>query len=169
MPDISQKKWYIYKITNPEGSTYIGRTNRLYDRKRVHLHAGKNISAFKNKRLKASLAYFGVEKHQFDVIDVFENTEQYANGKEIFWIRTYMSNFTKWPENKGFNMIEGRMGFVGMKHTEESKKYMSVVRRSMGLKPSDSARKLMSEKAKTHTKEHQKKAQAAAAKSVMKR
>ena len=31
----------------------------------------------------------------------------YANGKEIFWIRSYMSNYSKWPEMRGLNLTDG--------------------------------------------------------------
>lgn len=81
---------------------------------------------------------YGSENHSFDIIDSFESTSVFAEGKEMFWIRSYMSNRSRWRDGNGLNLTNGGDSFLGLKHdkgrvsafkgrrhTEESKRILS--------------------------------------------
>lgn len=68
----------------------------------------------------------GLNAHNFTVIDSFEGNTSYALGKEMFWIRTYMSNRSKFPEINGLNITDGGEGSLGAKRTIEQKKAQSI-------------------------------------------
>lgn len=103
------KHYFIYKITNPEGSVYIGKTIDFKRRMRDH----KNKTHYEKSPLTASVSEFGWDKHDYEIIDSLYDTEVAADGKEMFWIRTYMSNRNKWPEINGLNLSDGGSGCLG--------------------------------------------------------
>ncbi len=108
--------WTVYKVTNPEGQVYIGETKNL--KKRIRRYRGKEAGT--QSALLASLHKHGFENHKIEVIETFDSTESYSNDKEIFWIRTYMSNSYRWPEIKGLNQCDGGKGTKGYRHSEET-------------------------------------------------
>lgn len=113
------KKWVIYKMTNPVGQVYIGRTSSLKSR----LLNYKNL----NGRTKGqpflywSLLQHGFEHHIVDILEEGIRTEKEGKAKEMFWVRTYMSNSIKWPEQKGLNRTDGGQGANGLIHADDSK------------------------------------------------
>lgn len=129
------RDWAIYKVTNPSGGIYIGKTynfnGRIGNYKRM-------AGGLKSQRLLySSLQKYGFNNHSITIIDSFNSTTDYADGKEMFWIRSYMSNLTKWRSSHGMNLTDGGEGapgakfpnrispFKGKKHTEEQKKKLS--------------------------------------------
>ena len=42
-----------------------------------------------------------------------------ADGKEMFWIRSYMSNKNKYPEQNGLNLTDGGEGRINAKMSED--------------------------------------------------
>jgi hypothetical protein len=46
-------------------------------------------------------------------------------SKEIFWIKSYMSNCVKYPEMRGLNLTDGGQGTIGYKATDELRKRLS--------------------------------------------
>jgi hypothetical protein len=115
-------KWTIYKITNPVGSIYIGKTRNLDNRIRQYkypAHHGHHLAS-------ASVKKYGFNNHQFEVIDQFESDKNFAAGKELFWIRTYMSNRNKWPEMNGLNLTDGGDGNLGRPATKKQKELLSI-------------------------------------------
>lgn len=127
------RKWIIYTITNPEGRVYVGKT--CSGRKRFNSHF--NLKRQSNKYLAASIEKYGYENHKVDYVDQFEGTDEYANGKEIFWIRSYMSNINKYPECNGFNQTDGGKSLKGYSHTNETKIKIGAANKNryVGVKP----------------------------------
>lgn len=109
------RNWVIYKITSPSGRIYIGKTSN-YKSRILHY---KNITCKCQAILYKSLKKYGYNNHIIEIIDEFCSNNGYANGKEIFWIRSYMSNYSKWPEMRGLNLTDGGEGTVGRKATKE--------------------------------------------------
>lgn len=111
------KNWCIYKITNPNNNIYIGITSNF----------NKRMSTYKsNAKTKTSLIYssmkkYGYDAHKIEIIDSFISNISYAAGKEIFWIRSHMSNRCKYPEIKGLNLSDGGGGMLGNKPSEKTK------------------------------------------------
>jgi group I intron endonuclease len=119
MPSSDIKKWTIYKITNPIGQVYVGCTSSFH--RRYNDYKALTNSIKKQRLLYNSLIVYGVDKHSIEVIEEFENTHLYAQGKEIFWIRTNVCNYNKWPEYNGLNLTNGGAGNKGMVITTEAK------------------------------------------------
>lgn len=152
------KNWSIYKIVNPKGRVYIGITSNL--KKRIAYY--RNNSCKDQSLLYKSISKYGFDNHSFCVIDQFESDCNAAMGKEIFWIRTYMSNINAFKEANGLNLTRGGQGTLGVlfsaerrenlrrkatgrKHTEEQKKKIGDAKRGKpgikGRKWSDEERK----------------------------
>lgn len=70
----------IYKITSPSGRIYIGQSVNIKERFREHAktHRGKAQTKLKN-----SFSKYGVENHQFDIIEYCSREE--LNCSERFW------------------------------------------------------------------------------------
>lgn len=98
------RNWVIYKITNPTGMIYVGLTRnfikRMYDYS--WRHGGKGQPIIYNSIIK-----YGFKNHKVEKIDSFTSELEYANGREMFWIRSFMSNKNKWPEQNGMNLCDG--------------------------------------------------------------
>lgn len=114
--NIAVRHWAIYKITNPNGRVYIGKTHNL--KKRISSY--KCNAGSKGRIITRSAIKYGFDNHLFEVIDSFESDTAYASGKEIFWIRTYLSNVDKYPEHNGMNVTDGGEGSPGYRHRGES-------------------------------------------------
>ncbi len=120
------KNWVIYKITSPSGRIYIGKTSNLHNR----LNAYRRHNCMFQKALLNSFNKYGFNNHKFDIIDEFCNNISYANGKEIFWIRTFMCNFSKWPKMRGLNLTDGGEGMVGWKPSEDTINKMKEIHKN---------------------------------------
>jgi len=122
------RRWYVYKTTNPENQVYIGRTSNIKNRKSAQLkpYWHRHKINRRNRFFIESLKTHEVENHKFEVIESFDGTEREVDSKEMFWIRTYMSNRNKYPEQNGFNLTDGGIGIRGYKNTEETKQKMSI-------------------------------------------
>jgi group I intron endonuclease len=69
-----------------------------------------------------SLKKHGVDSHIFSIVEQFKSNNDYASGKEMFWIRSYMSNLNKWRCGFGMNLTDGGDGTTGRVVSEETKK-----------------------------------------------
>jgi len=99
------REWTIYKITNPAGGIYIGRTCDFNTR--MSRYRRWKVATIEQHRVEDSFRQFGFDNHVVDKIDQFVSDKDYADSKEMFWIRSYMSNFNKWPEMSGLNLTDG--------------------------------------------------------------
>lgn len=142
--------WVIYKMVNPTGSIYIGKTSNFTKRMSHY----RNLS-LKQPKLLASLKKYGYGAHNVSVVETFNGNCNYADGKEMFWIRSYMSNFIKWPECNGLNLTNGGQGTIGYKATDELRKRLSDSHKGLpsgrkGVKMSEEDRIKMKERYKNN-------------------
>ena len=107
----------IYKITNPEGKTYIGLSKEIEKRWMSH----KNLQFQGNELLRESLIKYGRDSHSFEVIEEIDisNLERAKSNsllrkRERYWIKE-LDTF-----NNGLNSNGGGSGCN--EHTEESKR-----------------------------------------------
>lgn len=120
---------YIYKITSPSGRIYIGQTINLIRRLGYYKGFRTPSSKIKNQRkLYPSLIKYGWENHTFEIIETFKSDNfllELLNSQEKYWISFYNS----W--HNGLNCNEGGGVFrnPNPKHTEETRKKMSISRK----------------------------------------
>jgi len=84
----------IYKITNPEGLVYIGRSKNIIGRFTSH-RCGNNPPS----KLSESFLKYGFERHKLEII--YECKEDDLKGSEVFFIKKYNS------VNNGLNTSHG--------------------------------------------------------------
>jgi group I intron endonuclease len=101
------RHWYIYRITSPTDRIYIGKTTNFKKRKQSYSRVRKDQTL-----IHSSIKKYGIENHKFEVIDEFDGDVNYCDGKEMFWIRSYMSYNKKWSTSeykydKGLNCTDG--------------------------------------------------------------
>lgn len=80
----------IYKITSPSGRVYVGSSVNL----RTRFNTYKRLCCDRQKKLYASFIKFGVNNHQFEILefiqDVNENKlNELLNDREIYWGKIY--------------------------------------------------------------------------------
>jgi len=139
------KEWVIYKITNPVGAVYIGRTCNF--NMRIAQYRTNNCK--KQLKIYNSLVKYGFSSHSIEIIDSFSSDVNYMKGKERFWIKTYMSYGSKYSTN-GLNCSEGGDGASEKFHSEESRKKMSETKKRNPKVYTQEMRDAMSKRMKGH-------------------
>lgn len=128
---IDIRDWTIYQIANPAGRIYIGKTSNFKARMRQY----KNIQLKRQDFIMRSIIKYGFANHQITTLDTFSGSGVEAESREMFWIRSYMSNVCRYPDQMGMNMTDGGEGVLGIKRSDE---YKEVCRnRNIGRKNSD--------------------------------
>lgn len=125
----------IYKITSPTGRIYIGQSVDI--KRRFRGYSTPSLLK-KQPRLQNSFSKYGVENHQFDIIEYC--SEEDLNCSERFW----QDEFIATGEN-GLNCSLTKCGSKRYTHSEETKRKISES--SMGDKNPMYGKK-MSEEAK---------------------
>lgn len=94
----------IYKITNPKGEVYIGKSKNVYNRMQSH----KSNNGTYQLKLSKSFSEYGFSNHIFTVICKCEESE--LKDREIFFIDKYDSINnglnTQLPNRDKFNLQE---------------------------------------------------------------
>lgn len=111
------RDWTIYKITNPKARVYIGITSNFYSRMSCYKSQDKRLS--RQTLIYNSMRKYGYDGHTIEVIDTFTSDLSFSNGREMFWVRSYMSNKNKYPDQNGLNLTDGGDGTRGYKPTPE--------------------------------------------------
>jgi group I intron endonuclease len=96
----------IYKITNPIGQVYIGLSRDI--EKRFYQHKLSN----KNTKLCKSFLSFGIENHNFQVLELVENYDDLLK-REMFYIKKYNS------KTNGLNSTKGSEAIFYQRPSEE--------------------------------------------------
>ena len=104
----------IYKITSPSGNIYIGQSVNIKRRWRDYRTRIKQAQ----KALAKSFEKYGVENHQFDIIEYCSKED--LNCSERFWQDEF-----KATGKSGLNCILTQCGEKRYEHSEETKRKMS--------------------------------------------
>lgn len=130
----------IYKITNPKGKVYVGRSVNIKKRWNEH----KNPS---NSLIYRSIQKYGYQAHKFEVLVYASADHGLLNKLEVFFIKLFDSTN---PEN-GLNLCEGG-GRLGFSHTPETIEKMKINRKgwqnSMGRTVSEQTKSKISQSLK---------------------
>jgi group I intron endonuclease len=111
---------FIYKITNlVSKKCYIGETIQdIKKRWRDHLSAIKRDGGC--KALKSAIEKYGLENFKFEVLIICFDEDRLIYEKE------YIKKYNSLVPN-GYNILEGgQEGVLGFKHSEETKKLISL-------------------------------------------
>lgn len=108
------RDWVIYKIISPSGRVYVGKASSFTER----INHYRNLSCKNQVMLYNSLLKYGFEAHKINIIEVFKSDNAYASDREIFWISENMSNYSKFPKQRGMNLTDGGEGTLGRKATD---------------------------------------------------
>jgi group I intron endonuclease len=127
---------YIYKITNPTGRVYIGKTIRPNDR--ISFYRNINSKKTDQKILGNSILKYGWDNHIFEIID--QSPAELLNELEIKYIKKY--NSFHYDNQNGMNLTRGGEGTLGRIPTPEQKNKLSKALK--GKKHSIETRQLMS-------------------------
>jgi group I intron endonuclease len=136
---LDTKDWVIYKITSPSGRVYIGKSSNWMNRYSNYKYFKTAKQVHKQRVLYSSLVKYGFEDHKVEVLERFSSDSNYSSGKEMFWIRSFMCNFSKYPEQRGMNLTDGGEGNLGWKRPEESR--LEIIRKNTGKKRSEECRR----------------------------
>jgi group I intron endonuclease len=126
----------IYKITNPEGKTYIGCSKDIDNRIKQY----KNINCPNQSLLLESLIYYGWKNHQVEIIEYTADLIE----REKYWINHFQSHKLGLNNNTG--------GGGTQNHTEETK-----LKISSSSKLNKGKRIKSHWKGKSYTNEHKEK------------
>jgi group I intron endonuclease len=105
----------IYKITNPSGAIYIGKSKNIISRFKDYKHLKENN---KQTKIYNSLQKYGWIKHTFEIIE--ECSEDILNEREIYWIE-YCDSYHHNNKIFGLNLTKGGEGGNGTVRTEQMK------------------------------------------------
>lgn len=107
----------IYKITSPSGKIYIGQSRDIRDR----INRYNYLGCHKQVKLYASLKKYSFKEHKFQVIHELplDIDQEILNNYEILYLNSY--------KELGFNMLNIKDGGSNGKHSEETKKKISLV------------------------------------------
>ena len=140
MPLVPQiRNWNIYKMITPSDRVYIGMTSNINKRKASY----SGLDCKSQPLLFNAIHKYGFDSLNFEVIDNFEGTLSEAKSKEMFWIRTNMSNYCKYPDQNGLNLTDGGQGTLGYKLSDLQKENIS--KRNTGYKHTEEAKKKISD------------------------
>jgi len=121
------RDWVIYKITSPSGRVYVGRTSNFKSRMQDYKKKNPKLS---QPLIGRSLKKYGFSNHEVVILEKFKGDNEYSSGKEMFWIRSFMSQFHKYPEQRGMNLTMGGEGTIGIFVSEEQKRKSSETRKA---------------------------------------
>lgn len=133
----------IYKVVNPIGQIYIGKSENLLRRWRKYKYAGV-------VKVLESINQHGFKNHTFEIIEKCDI--ELLNERERYWIKFYDCFDTP----HGLNLQDG--GSAGHKMAKGSREKVSKnsARWNIGKSPSEETRRKISEKVSISLKGHQK-------------
>lgn len=141
---------HIYKITNPTGKIYIGKTKNLKYRTKKYKYADCQAQP----KLYNSLKKYGWDAHVFETVYQGDCSDACLNRLETLYVRMYDS------KNTGLNCTEGGEGTSGYTHSQEFKDFRRDVMKGntirRGSKHTQETKDLIRSKSKTERPERRK-------------
>lgn len=138
--------FYIYKITNPNGKVYIGRTikENIFDRIKAYERLYKSTK--RQVLLYNSIVKYGWDNHKWEVIYKSKNTTLDVDSVETIFIDFFNSYNSKY----GLNLTRvGNSPMTGKNHTPEA--IAKVKASSIGRKHTDRTKALISASSKAYS------------------
>jgi group I intron endonuclease len=129
------KRSVIYKITNPTGRIYIGKTVDFTNR----MTSYKNLNNPQQLILYSSILKYGWGNHQVEILE--ESPPENLSSLEIKYIAEY--NSYHYDNPLGMNLTKGGEGTIGRVDSEEVRQ--NRAQKLIGSKRSDATKKLMSD------------------------
>lgn len=112
----------IYKITNIiNNKCYIGQTTQKDPYRRISRHFTDALHNKLDTKFCRAIRKYGKENFYYDFIDT-ATTKEELNQKEKYWISYYNSI------DKGYNMVEGGIGFVGNSYGSKTKEELEIIK-----------------------------------------
>lgn len=105
----------IYKITNPNGCVYVGKTRDIKKRFRQYEKYAKVIT---QPKLQYSIIKHGWENHKIEILEVCHI--KYSNSREIYWVKE-CNSYAAINKN-GLNLTPGGDGGKGGRKNKNCKK-----------------------------------------------
>jgi group I intron endonuclease len=139
------ENYKVYMHTNKvNGKKYIGITGREVQER------WKNGSGYKSGLFKQAIKKYGWDNFDHEIISSGLSLQE-AKDMEIKYIKYYNS----FSRGCGYNLTIGGDGIVNYKHTEESKKKISIASKNMSLETRRAARRkqIITEEHKKHISE----------------
>lgn len=126
----------IYKITNPEGKLYVGKSKNVY--KRISQHGWGNLSK-EIRLLYNSIQTHGYESHLFEIVELCSLDklslrerywQEYYNVIGEMGLNCYLISIGGFPKKTRQSTVDLlRLKNKGRKHTEESKLKISKAKK----------------------------------------
>lgn len=130
-------KFGVYQIRNlVNGKVYIGKSKNLQSRKSGHF-ASLRKGLHANKHLQNSYNKYGEKSFVFEIVEYVDNEEKLIE-REQFWIDKVRSR----KENFEYNIRKQAESNEGLKHTEASKKKISLFMKGLRVGEKNPSSKL---------------------------
>jgi group I intron endonuclease len=111
----------VYKITNiKNGKVYVGSAENISGRWINHLSELRK-EIHHSKHLRSAWKKYGEENFKFEIIEIVGDIKL-LTYREQYWIDYYESYNPKY----GYNILPKARSSLGMKHTDEAKKKVSI-------------------------------------------
>lgn len=126
-------KYFIYKLTSPNGKCYIGRTNNIKRRFGEY----RNLKCKEQPKIFRALVKYRPDSFNYEIVE--ETSKEFCRERETFWIRKLDS------VKNGYNCTDVDMGEGFMNDHTKSKISKSLT----GTKRSEEFRKIQRNREKS--------------------
>lgn len=134
----------IYKITNPKGNIYVGKSSNIEKRRIRYEKFTKHISS--QPRIYNSIMKYGWDLHSFEIIELCALDE--LDDREVYWKKYYLADLGGWDNVLFCNIYDTGGGPMSEETRKKISNSLMGSQNMLGKKHSDETKKLMSEKAK---------------------
>ena len=111
----------IYEIKNLlTGKVYVGSSIQYETRKRRHLAKLKR-GTHHSTHLQNSWNVYGNDNFEFKILEIVDSVDNLIDREQH-----YMDYFNSYDDNYGYNICKVAGSSIGIEHTEETKKKMSI-------------------------------------------
>ena len=121
----------IYLIRNKiNGKVYVGQTSDLYYRYKSHEGSAKLTDKY-NRPLILAFKKYGFNSFEFSILEKPPKDKKILTEREQYW----MDKFQCYKPDKGYNACPAANSPLGYKHTEETKRKVSIASSKRKMSP----------------------------------